>query len=85
MVTESPRAAACESDELLGQVRTLRQDADLMEAYARRLRDTAATLSGRPAAPEWSRATLEQQAAACATAADQLRTAAQALLAHARG
>ncbi|MEU9192764.1 hypothetical protein [Streptomyces hundungensis] len=85
MVTESPRAAASASDELLGRVGTLRQDADLMGEYARRLLATATTLSGCPAAPEWSRAALEQQAAACATAAEQLRTAAEALLAHIRG
>ncbi|MFK8911563.1 hypothetical protein [Streptomyces sp. YS-3] len=85
MVTESPRAAASSADELLGQVRTLRQDADLMGAYARRLLATAAALGCCPAAPEWSRATLEQQAAACATAAEQLRTAAAALFAHVRG
>ncbi|MEV6551033.1 hypothetical protein AB0M57_20320 [Streptomyces sp. NPDC051597] len=85
MVTESPRAAARASDDLLGQVRTLRQDADFMGAYARQLLSAAATLDGCPAAPEWSRATLEQQAAACVTAAEQLRTAAEALLTHARG
>jgi hypothetical protein len=84
MVTESPRAITASADELLAQVGTLRADADRMDGYARQLLATAATLSGCPAAPDWSRPALEQQAAACTTAAEQLRTAAEALDAHAR-
>ncbi|MFE1882939.1 hypothetical protein [Streptomyces diastatochromogenes] len=83
MVTESPRTLPS-ADELLDQAGRLRADADLMAGYARRLLATASVLNGYPAAPEWSRPTLEQQAAACGTAAEQLRTAAEALLAHAR-
>lgn len=83
MVTESPRTLPS-ADELLDQAGKLRADADLMAGYARRLLATASALTGCPAAPEWSRPTLEQQAAACGTAAEQLRTAAEALLAHAR-
>lgn len=82
MVTESPRAITASADELLAHVDTLRADADLMDGYARRLLATAATLSGCPAAPDWSRPTLERQAAACTTAAEQLRTAAEALATH---
>jgi hypothetical protein len=88
MVTESPRATETETtaaaDELLAHVVTLRADADLMDGYARRLLASAATLSGCPEAPEWSRPVLERQAAACASAAGQLRMAAEALNAHAR-
>lgn len=83
MVTESPGATTYDT-ALLDRAETLRSDAVLMEEYARRLRATAATLGGCPAAPEWSRPTLERQAAACVTAAEQLRTAAEALHAHAR-
>ncbi|MEV6112830.1 hypothetical protein AB0L59_09940 [Streptomyces sp. NPDC052109] len=82
MVTESPRATTASAEELRAHVRTLRADADLMDGYARRLLATAATLSGCPAAPEWSRPTLERQAAACTAAADRLRTAARALDTH---
>ncbi|MGV4980730.1 hypothetical protein ACVB8X_06535 [Streptomyces sp. NRAIS4] len=85
MVTESPRVTTAQAGELLTHAGTLRADADLMDGYARRLLATAATLSGCPAAPEWSRPTLERHAAACSTAAEQLRTAAEALDAHARG
>ncbi|MFG2359883.1 hypothetical protein [Streptomyces sp. NPDC048521] len=84
MVTESPRATAAAADELLAHVDGLRADADLMDGYARRLLRTAATLSGCPAAPEWSRPLLERQAAGCRTAAEQLRAAAEALLTHVR-
>ncbi|MGW1052086.1 hypothetical protein [Streptomyces sp. NPDC002521] len=84
MVTESPRAITASADELLAHVDTLRADADLMDGYARRLLATAATLSGCPAAPEWSLPALERQAAACTTAARQLRTAAEALHTHTR-
>ncbi|MGW7522306.1 hypothetical protein [Streptomyces sp. NPDC054783] len=84
MVTESPRATAASADELLAHVAGLRADADLMDGYARQLLATAATLSGCPAAPGWSRSTLEQQAAACTTAAEQLRSAAGALETHTR-
>ncbi|MER6738456.1 hypothetical protein [Streptomyces puniciscabiei] len=84
MVTESPRSITASADELLAHVRTLRADADLMDGYARQLLATAATLSGCPAAPDRSRPTLEQQAAACTTAAEQLRTAAEALDTHTR-
>ncbi|AYN37999.1 hypothetical protein D9753_02435 [Streptomyces dangxiongensis] len=83
MVTESPGVTSYDT-ELLDRAGTLRTDAELMEKYARRLRATAATLGDCPAAPEWSLTTLEQQAAACTTAAEQLRTAAEALHAHAR-
>ncbi|MEU0335103.1 hypothetical protein [Streptomyces sp. NPDC006193] len=83
MVTESPRATASDAG-LLARAGTLRSDAELMEEYARRLRATAAALDGCQAAPEWSRPTLERQAVACSTAAQHLRTAAEALLAHAR-
>ncbi|MEU9479828.1 hypothetical protein [Streptomyces sp. NPDC048191] len=84
MVTESPRATTAPAGELLAHADTLRADADLMDGYARRLLATAATLSGCPAAPGWSRRTLVRQAAACTTAAEQLRTAAEALDTHAR-
>ncbi|MCC5474856.1 hypothetical protein ACFV2N_01550 [Streptomyces sp. NPDC059680] len=84
MVTESPRATTASADELLAHTGTLRADADLMDGYARQLLATAATLSGCPAAPGWSRPALEQQAAACTTAAEQLRTAAEALETHTR-
>lgn len=83
MVTESLRMLPS-ADELHYQASRLRADAHLMEGYARQLLATASELSACPAAPEWSRPTLEMQAAACGTAAKQLRTAAQALLAHAR-
>ncbi|MFJ8728556.1 hypothetical protein [Streptomyces bauhiniae] len=66
--------------ELLDRIAQLRTDADLMDGYARRLLATAAALSGRVAAPEWSRPTLARQAAACRTTARQLRFAAEALL-----
>ncbi|MCG0069201.1 hypothetical protein L0F81_39090 [Streptomyces tricolor] len=83
MVTESPDITSYDT-QLLDRVEELRSDAGLMEEYARRLRSTAATLDGCPAAPEWSRPALERQAAACATAAEQLRTAAEGLFALAR-
>ncbi|MFF7751517.1 hypothetical protein ACFZCP_20175 [Streptomyces sp. NPDC007971] len=83
MVTESPRTMP-PVDALLDQAGSLRADADLMDGYARRLLATAAALTGCAAAPEWSAPALERQAAACGTAAEQLRSAAQALLAHAR-
>ncbi|MGW2741112.1 hypothetical protein [Streptomyces sp. NPDC001450] len=83
MVTESPRTLPS-ADELLDQAGRLRADADLMDGYARRLLATASALSACSAAPERSRPTLEQQAAACSKAAEQLRGAAQALLVHAR-
>ncbi|MFJ4006018.1 hypothetical protein ACIPWL_21580 [Streptomyces sp. NPDC090023] len=66
--------------ELLDRIARLRTDAELMDGYARRLLATAATLSGRTAAPEWSRPTLARQAAACRTTARQLRSVAEALL-----
>ncbi|MFG3013147.1 hypothetical protein ACGFZB_22290 [Streptomyces cinerochromogenes] len=81
MVTESPDVTSYDT-ELLAQAEALRSDAGLMEEYARRLRATAATLGGCPTAPEWSGPTLERQAASCDTAAEQLRTAAEVLLAH---
>ncbi|WP_369394037.1 hypothetical protein AB5J72_45605 [Streptomyces sp. CG1] len=84
MVIQSPRATTASADELLAHVATLRADADLMDGYARRLLATAATLSGCPVAPEWSRPALERQATACTTAARQLRTAAEALDTHTR-
>ncbi|MFJ4801718.1 hypothetical protein [Streptomyces murinus] len=84
MVTESARASAARADELLAHIGRLRADADLMDGYARRLRAIVTTLGGCPTAPEWSRPALERQAAACASAAVRLRTAAEALLAHAR-
>ncbi|MEU1659241.1 hypothetical protein HEP81_00583 [Streptomyces griseofuscus] len=84
MVTESARASAAHADELLAHIGRLRADADLMDGYARRLRATVTTLDGCPTAPEWGRPALERQAAACASAAVRLRTAAEALLAHAR-
>ncbi|MEU1407772.1 hypothetical protein ABZ471_36525 [Streptomyces sp. NPDC005728] len=71
-------------NELLDRAGRLHADADLMDGYARRLLATASALTGCALAPEWSRPTLERQAAACTTAARQLRAAAQALLAHAR-
>lgn len=77
-------AATAEAGELLAHVGTLRADADLLDGYARRLLATAATLSGCPAAPGSSPPALERQAAACTTAAGQLRTAAEALLRHAQ-
>ncbi|MCS0602656.1 hypothetical protein NX794_15765 [Streptomyces sp. LP11] len=80
MVTESRRA----TDDLLTHIATLRADADLMDGYARRLLTTATTLSGCPTAPEGTGPALERQAEACATAAGQLRAAAEALLTHAR-
>ncbi|MFF1279883.1 hypothetical protein ACFVY4_03655 [Streptomyces sp. NPDC058299] len=83
MVTQSPAVTPYDT-RLPDRAGTLRSDAELMEEYARRLRAAAATLGDCPAAPEWSRPTLEQQAVACTTAAEQLRVAAQALLAHAR-
>lgn len=70
--------------ELHVRARALRADADLMDGYARRLTATAAVLGDCPAAPGWSGPTLARQAAACATAARQLRTAAAALDTHAR-
>ncbi|GAA2228703.1 hypothetical protein [Streptomyces nogalater] len=82
MVTEPAHVTSSEA-ELLDRAEALRSDAELLEEYARRLRATVDTLAGCPAAPEWSRPTLERQAAACATAAEQLRTAAEALRAHA--
>jgi uncharacterized protein (DUF4415 family) len=84
MVTEPSRATAASADELLENAAQLRVDADLMDGYARRLLATAATLSACPSAPEWSRAALERQAAACRSAGEQLRTAAEALVAHVR-
>lgn len=66
--------------ELLDRIAQLRTDADLMDGYARRLLATAAALSGRVAAPEWSRPTLARQAAACRTTARQLRLVAETLL-----
>ncbi|MFF5014663.1 hypothetical protein [Streptomyces sp. NPDC001165] len=83
MVTESLRALPS-TDELLDRASRLRADADLMDGYARRLLAAASELSACWAAPQWSRPTLEQQAAACGTSAKQLRTAAEALLAHSR-
>ncbi|MEU6592445.1 hypothetical protein ABZ923_24990 [Streptomyces sp. NPDC046881] len=83
MVTESAAVTSYDT-ELLDRIVSLRSDAELMEEYARRLRGTAAVLDGCPAGPAWSRPALERQAAACVTAAEQLRTAAEALLAHAR-
>ncbi|MFI0228472.1 hypothetical protein [Streptomyces sp. NPDC017086] len=82
MVTETPDVTSY-ATELLERAEALRSDAALMEEYARRLRATAATLAGCPAAPEWSRPTLERQAASCTSAAGQLRTAAEALRLHA--
>ncbi|MEV4339735.1 hypothetical protein [Streptomyces sp. NPDC049590] len=82
MVTEPAHATSFDA-ELRDRAEALRSDAELMEEYARRLRATAGTLAGCPAAPEWSRPTLERQAAACVTAAEQLRTAAEALRTHA--
>ncbi|MFF9671946.1 hypothetical protein ACF1GS_09610 [Streptomyces eurythermus] len=82
MVTESPHLTSYDA-ELLDRAEALRSDAELMDEYARRLRATADTLAGCPAAPEWSRPTLERQAAACTTAAEQLRSAAEALRIHA--
>ncbi|MFJ6662526.1 MULTISPECIES: hypothetical protein [unclassified Streptomyces] len=84
MVTQSARAGAAQADELLAHIGRLRADADLLDGCARRLRATVVTLGGCPAAPEWSRPALERQAAACASAAVRLRTAAEALLAHVR-
>ncbi|MFB7507977.1 hypothetical protein [Streptomyces broussonetiae] len=84
MVTESLRATTATAGQLLVHAEALRADADLMDGYARRLTATAATLGTCPAAPDWTRPTLYRQAAACTTAARQLRTAAAALLAHAR-
>ena len=83
MVTESTRTTPS-ADELPDQAGTLHADADLMDGYARRLLATASALTGCAAAPEWSGSTLERQAAACSSAAEQLRAAAEALLAHAR-
>ncbi|MEU6089497.1 hypothetical protein ABZ865_22315 [Streptomyces sp. NPDC047085] len=83
MVTESTRTIPS-TGGLLDRVSMLRTDADLMDGYARRLLATASALSDSAVAPEWSRPTLERQAAACTTAAEQLRTAAEALLAHMR-
>ncbi|MFF5402735.1 hypothetical protein ACFY8K_01170 [Streptomyces misionensis] len=85
MVTESPRASTARADELLAHAARLRADADLMDGYARRLRATAATLGTCPAAPGGSRAALARQAADCTSAADRLRSAAEALLIHAHG
>ncbi|MCX4765914.1 hypothetical protein OG562_34035 [Streptomyces sp. NBC_01275] len=65
-------------------VDTLRGDAARMEEYAQTLRATAATLGDLDEAPGWSGPVLQQQAAACLVAAEQLRTAALALEAHAR-
>ncbi|MFI8347940.1 hypothetical protein [Streptomyces sp. NPDC085596] len=79
MVRHSTHAQSIAA-ELLDRIAQLRADAELMDGYARRLLATAATLSGRVAAPEWSRPTLARQAAACRTTARQLRTAAEALL-----
>lgn len=84
MVTESPRATTATAGELRARAESLKADADLMDDYARRLTATAATLGTCPSAPGRSRTTLEQQATACTTAAGQLRTAAEALLAHIR-
>jgi hypothetical protein len=81
MATESRPATA--SPELLAYVDDLRVDADRMDGYAQRLRGAATTLGGCAEAPEWTGATLEQQAVACGIAAAQLRFAATALLAHA--
>lgn len=82
MVTETSDVTSY-ATELLKRAEALRSDAALMEEYARRLRATAATLAGCPAAPDWSRPTLERQAASCVSAAGQLRTAAEALRVHA--
>ncbi|GHI03834.1 hypothetical protein AQI88_08810 [Streptomyces cellostaticus] len=84
MVTESTRAISPARASSLDQVVRLRADADLMDGCARRLLATASALSGCAAAPESSRPALERQAAACTTAAEQLRAAAEALLAHVR-
>ncbi|MFH8336669.1 hypothetical protein [Streptomyces sp. AM6-12] len=84
MVTESAGARVAQADELLAHIGRLRADADLMDGYARRLRATATTLGDCPAAPGWSRPALERHATACASAAVRLRSAAEALLAHAR-
>ncbi|MGW3209854.1 hypothetical protein [Streptomyces sp. NPDC001135] len=84
MVTESPRATTASADELLTHVATLRADAALMDGCARKLLATAATLGDCPATPEGSRPALERQAAACATAAERLRVAAEALDTHVR-
>ncbi|MFJ3639887.1 hypothetical protein ACIPRD_09060 [Streptomyces sp. NPDC090108] len=83
MVTESP-ATTPPAGELRDRAAALHTDADLMDEYARRLRAAATTLEGCAVAPGWSRSALEQQATACGTAAEQLRTAAEALLAHVR-
>ncbi|MFI5972372.1 hypothetical protein [Streptomyces sp. NPDC051452] len=83
MVTESPRATAATVDELATHIDTLRADAERMDGYARRLLATAATLDGCSVTPEWGRPALERQAAACTSAAEQLRGAADALTAHA--
>ncbi|MFG2881290.1 hypothetical protein ACGFYV_03020 [Streptomyces sp. NPDC048297] len=83
MVTETLETIPS-TGELLDRVATLRTDAALMDGYAQRLLATAGALTDRAVAPVWGRPTLEQQAAACTTAAEQLRTAAEALLAHMR-
>ncbi|GGW71197.1 hypothetical protein GCM10010503_55750 [Streptomyces lucensis JCM 4490] len=79
MVTEIPRAAVCAAGEPPAHADTLRADADLMDDCARRLLGTAAMLTACPAAPRWSGPALARQAAACTTAARQLRAAAEAL------
>lgn len=83
MVIESIRAIA-PARELLDRAAGLRADADLMDGYARRLLATATALGGRAAAPAPVGPALRRQAAACRTAAGRLRTAAEALAAHAR-
>ncbi|MEV7690847.1 hypothetical protein [Streptomyces bungoensis] len=83
MVLESTRAVA-PARALLDRAAGLRADADLMDGYARRLHATATALAGRAAAPAPIGPALRRQAVACRTAAGRLRTAAEALAAHAR-
>ncbi|MEU4038336.1 hypothetical protein [Streptomyces collinus] len=83
MVTESLRTTS-PVDELLDHVGRLRTDADLVDGYARRLREIASALAGCAAAPDGTSDTLERRAAACGAAAAHLRTAAEALLEHVR-
>ncbi|MFD9096579.1 hypothetical protein [Streptomyces collinus] len=83
MVTE-PLHPTSPVDELLDRISRLRTDADLVDGYARRLSEIASALAGCAAAPDGTSDTLERRAAACGTAATQLRTAADALLEHVR-